>query len=414
LNVIVVVTLGFSGEPNLDVLESAAWELLVALDEEQALDEARLVAHGPGGWATLVEPPSPFGNDLLNLPTTWQLVQWRRDDAGADHDRAAAPVVVTQILDLVPARFHDWVLDTTAEALDALEALVSDLEAADPGLGFDNSATMLSGIETLRHQLAAGQERRNAFRRRRERLYGTYVYDFPSSVGRDWDLGPTIDGTEALIIQSTATKYRGVRRAMVPPDELTPWRWTDPGRPAAGGEHLTPSEVLSRVPTAFHGWVASKTHEALQRAGHSLWELAGRTLDAEDLARMVRIAGHARSLAGFSRASGLAPDEPFAGENSDVVAVTPNPDGRFVLLLADRWEHVLIGHPEMVDHVEDVITTIEDPEHREPDVRVGRERYFRRGGPERWLRVVVEMNGPVDHVVTTFPQANEPERWRRR
>jgi len=45
---------------------------------------------------------------------------------------------------------------------------------------------------------------------------------------------------------------------------------------------------------------------------------------------------------------------------------------------------------------------------REPDPRVGRERYFGRGGPLRWIRVVTELHGDVDRVVTAFPQSNDP------
>lgn len=408
-----VVTLGFSGEPNLDVLEQASWELVVALDEDHTLDETHLLAFGIDGWTTMLHPPTPFGADLLNLPASWQLTQWRTDDQGAEHDRAVAPVLVAEILDLIPARFHDWTLSTTSEALGALEAMLPELGAPDPGPGFDNSATMLSAIEALRGQLADGAARHGALRRRQERRYGTYLYDLPGTVDRRWELGPTADGTEALIVRATS-EYRGVARAFVPPDELSSWSWTDPAQPSVGGEHLAPSEVLSRVPPAFHGWVATKTHVALQHARHALWELAGRTLEAEDFGRMARIAQHARDLAGFSRGSGLAPEETLEVEDDDVVATAHNPDGRFVLLLAHGWRHVLAGHPQMEDHVRDVVATIEDPELREPDVRVGRERYFRRGGPERWLRVVVQMSGPVDHVVTAFPQTNPPDRWSQR
>jgi hypothetical protein len=58
------------------------------------------------------------------------------------------------------------------------------------------------------------------------------------------------------------------------------------------------------------------------------------------------------------------------------------------------------------------MATVADPEHREPDPRPGRERYFRRGGPERWIRVVVEFAGQRDRIVTAFPQSNDPTGWR--
>ena len=67
----------------------------------------------------------------------------------------------------------------------------------------------------------------------------------------------------------------------------------------------------------------------------------------------------------------------------------------------------------MAEHLNDVIETIEQPEFREDDPRLGRVRSFRRCGPERWLRVVLEFAGEIDVVVTAFPQANDPNGWHR-
>jgi len=66
----------------------------------------------------------------------------------------------------------------------------------------------------------------------------------------------------------------------------------------------------------------------------------------------------------------------------------------------------------MVGYLEQTMKTIEAPEHREPDIALGRERYFRRGGPQRWIRVVVEFAGATDQLVTAFPQRNDPPAWR--
>ncbi len=67
----------------------------------------------------------------------------------------------------------------------------------------------------------------------------------------------------------------------------------------------------------------------------------------------------------------------------------------------------------MAEHLNDVIETIEQPEFREDDPRPVRVRSFRRCGPERWLRVVLEFAGEIDVVVTAFPQANDPNGWHR-
>jgi hypothetical protein len=72
------------------------------------------------------------------------------------------------------------------------------------------------------------------------------------------------------------------------------------------------------------------------------------------------------------------------------------------------WDHVVEQHIEMSEYLGEAMTTIQTPDHREPDPRAGRERYFRRGGPLGWMRVVTELAGGVDRVVTAFPQSNDP------
>lgn len=68
----------------------------------------------------------------------------------------------------------------------------------------------------------------------------------------------------------------------------------------------------------------------------------------------------------------------------------------------------------MADSIQDIVLAIEHPTHREPDVIPGRERLFRRGGPQRWIRVVIEFCGGFDRVVTAFPQAVDPRPGQRR
>jgi hypothetical protein len=72
------------------------------------------------------------------------------------------------------------------------------------------------------------------------------------------------------------------------------------------------------------------------------------------------------------------------------------------------WDHVLDQHVEMSEYLDETMATVQAPDHREPDPRTGRERYFRRGGPERWIRVVTELSSDTDRVVTAFPQSNDP------
>jgi hypothetical protein len=100
--------------------------------------------------------------------------------------------------------------------------------------------------------------------------------------------------------------------------------------------------------------------------------------------------------------------------SDQVIAEALGPDGRRVEIHSRRWSHVLEEHSEMVGYLEETVKTIEHPEHREPDVAPGRERYFRRCGPQRWIRAVVEFAGETDRLVTAFPQANDPPGWRGR
>ncbi|MHB1810396.1 MAG: hypothetical protein ACYCU0_14050 [Solirubrobacteraceae bacterium] len=92
----------------------------------------------------------------------------------------------------------------------------------------------------------------------------------------------------------------------------------------------------------------------------------------------------------------------------DVIAEIRNPEDRLVQMGKAAWRHVLDEHGEMEAHMAETMAAIQAPDHREPDPRAGRERYFRRGGPLRWIRVVTEIRGDVDRVVTAFPQSNDP------
>jgi hypothetical protein len=288
------------------------WTLSVELDEECALDGTRLVATGFGGWVIIFQPPLPFDDEFEEISgfaseevsTSWQVLQWRENRDGGQTDLARAAIALKDVLDVVPGRFHDWVVDTTKEALDALEELVPHLGSSDADLSVDDGAAMLADISPLRSQLAEGRERSKELRRRRERFYGhLYLYDFSLDTDLYWRLDIAADGVEALIVRPADESHDRSARALMPADELTEWRWTEPTHPDDEGEYLTPSEVLARVPPQFHGWVAAETHEALQHTRHALHEMAGRTLsDPEDLARMSQLAQHASGLIGGSRA----------------------------------------------------------------------------------------------------------------
>lgn len=91
-----------------------------------------------------------------------------------------------------------------------------------------------------------------------------------------------------------------------------------------------------------------------------------------------------------------------------IIARAIGPEGRAVRLHASTWNHVLQQHAELADHLEEIMTTVHAPQYREPDVRGGRRRSYRRCAGLGWLRVVTEFAGDVDDVVTAFPQSNDP------
>ncbi len=98
-----------------------------------------------------------------------------------------------------------------------------------------------------------------------------------------------------------------------------------------------------------------------------------------------------------------------------VIAENRNPEGHLVQMDDVAWNHVLDQHVEMSEYLAETMATIKVPDHREPDTQAGRERYFGRGGPLRWIRVVTKLSGSADRVVTAFPQSNDPrERGRQR
>ncbi len=101
-----------------------------------------------------------------------------------------------------------------------------------------------------------------------------------------------------------------------------------------------------------------------------------------------------------------------------VLARTATPDGMAVVLYEDTWrEHVLdppTGHPELRSNLDAVMATVATPDHREPDVRAGRERFFKRDvGPSRWLMVVVSFEQEPARIVTAlgYGHGRSPAGW---
>jgi hypothetical protein len=403
----VVVTPGFRGDPHLDLLEESAWHLSIELDPDEALAQTTLTAHSFSGWTTVFQPPWPFGPEDSEIRPAWRVLQWRETPEGDHTDRALRQADIEELVDLVPSRFSDWIVEVTDEALNAIDAIAPELELNEGKAIVTDLPQLKARLErTQRHQA----DRRSAPAGR----YGdVFLYDFPSNVDLRWQIEPMAGGREALTVEPADDGEPHGRLALVPPSEQLPWRWTDPDRPDEGGFVLSPADAMARVPREFHGWVAARTFEALQHARTRLSALArGALADPADLGELAQLARRAQELAAGGRELGISrlrvedmPDE------AELVGETRSPDGRVVMLYASTWSHIVAYHPEMEACLEDVLRTVEAPEVRRPDPRPGRERMFSRGGPQTWLRVIVEFAGPVDRVVTAFPQTNNPEGW---
>ncbi len=87
-----------------------------------------------------------------------------------------------------------------------------------------------------------------------------------------------------------------------------------------------------------------------------------------------------------------------------------DPLGRAVHLTADRWEHIIDGHPEMEGLRAEVVRAIREPSELLHSPRVGEDWYYLQGaGPSRWLKVVVAFDENNDgDVLTAFPRRRKP------
>lgn len=101
-----------------------------------------------------------------------------------------------------------------------------------------------------------------------------------------------------------------------------------------------------------------------------------------------------------------------------ILAETVTADGKRVVLFEDTWLlHVLDprnGHPELEPHLADVLATVAEPDHREPDARPDRERFYKRHvGPSRWLMVVVDFEREPPRIVTAlgYGHGQPPSGW---
>jgi hypothetical protein len=94
-----------------------------------------------------------------------------------------------------------------------------------------------------------------------------------------------------------------------------------------------------------------------------------------------------------------------SGSIDFVLASTIDPDGRRVVLSAERWSHINLRHPEVAPHLGEVIRAIREPDGRGSGRSTVEESFFLEwSGPGPWLRVVVHFESGEGVLMTAFPQ----------
>jgi hypothetical protein len=98
----------------------------------------------------------------------------------------------------------------------------------------------------------------------------------------------------------------------------------------------------------------------------------------------------------------------------DLPRIVTDPDGRNVEFTEESWRHVIVDRPSRPNDVDEILAAVADPDFREDDPILGRERFYRRQITDkvRWLRVIVDFNQEAAFVVTAFVQRKDPTRQR--
>jgi hypothetical protein len=92
-----------------------------------------------------------------------------------------------------------------------------------------------------------------------------------------------------------------------------------------------------------------------------------------------------------------------------VLATVTDPDGRPFELTAERWRHILDGHPELGPYQPQVLLAVRAPSERRPGRDPGEAwSFLATQQPSRWLQVVIRYRGGRGRIITAFARRSLP------
>lgn len=106
-------------------------------------------------------------------------------------------------------------------------------------------------------------------------------------------------------------------------------------------------------------------------------------------------------------ATGVSRSSALIVFHRQIVAITPDPQGRNVVLALDRWDHIAARHPELADSQSDVVRAIRTPDAQRV-VSTDESWFYKAAGPSTWIKVVVLYSGGTGRIITAFPRRAMP------
>jgi hypothetical protein len=90
-------------------------------------------------------------------------------------------------------------------------------------------------------------------------------------------------------------------------------------------------------------------------------------------------------------------------------AVVDDPNGRKVELTDERWDHIVVGHPDIRELDQTVLQAVQSPDRRMPGRLANEEWYYvKTDTPSNWLKVVVAYAEGRGHIVTAYARRSMP------